>query len=448
MWIMARIPGDPAEIVAGDTVDRYVLMCHGHDGSLALRAGFNPVRVVCQNTLSLALDSGDGMVCLRHTSGLPAGLARLRKVISEQIGIFNGTTDAWRLLAARSCSDIDFDAYALRLFALARGEGDDAVRVIEPDATVGRRLLEDVRPLFEAGVGNDRKGVRGTWWAAYNAVTEWLTHHRGSTAGTEREQAERRFDSLHLGPGRRLGVRALMLALDAARRGLGQGAARPSAGAACRGIPAERALAKGIAARARAEKAQARQATRDAALRTRAEAKAAAASAATWKNRWSATKSGAGSMASSMSGVGMGPGVEWAAKAGAIIGAAVIAALSAGVGSAVFGGINDNIKQEQFRGQTATALQLFDFNAVDQQGQQVSAADQFAENLSNAKWYQQELVRIADASPGDQEQVGDLSNAAPIIALAHRIQVNVPEDFWTQTIVPPAAVCAAITKPV
>jgi phage/plasmid-like protein (TIGR03299 family) len=216
VWIMAKIPGDPAEIVAGDLVDRYVLMCHGHDGSLALRAGFNPVRVVCQNTLSLALDSGDGMVCLRHTSGLAAGLARLRTVIGQQIEIFNGTADAWRLLAARSCDDASFTAYVLRLLALTRGEGDDAARVIEPDATVGRRLLEDVRPLFEGGVGNDRAGVRGTWWAAYNAVTEWLTHHRGSPAGTEREQAERRFDSLHLGPGRRLGVRALMLALDAA----------------------------------------------------------------------------------------------------------------------------------------------------------------------------------------------------------------------------------------
>ena len=216
VWIMAKIPGDPAEIVAGDTVDRFVLMCHGHDGSLALRAGFNPVRVVCQNTLSLALASGDGMVCLRHTSGLAAGLERLRSVISQQIAIFNTTADAWRILAARHCDDAAFDAYALRLFALTRGEGDDAVRVIEPDATVGRRLLDDVRPLFAAGRGNDRAGVRGTWWAAYNAVTEWLTHHRGSPAGTAREQAERRFDSLHLGPGRRLGVRALMLALDAA----------------------------------------------------------------------------------------------------------------------------------------------------------------------------------------------------------------------------------------
>ena len=173
-------------------------------------------------------------------------------------------------------------------------------------------------------------------------------------------------------------------------------------------LATERALAKGIAARARAEKAQARVAARDAVSRGRAEAKAAAATAAMWKGRWSATKGGAGNVASAMGGVGMGPGVEWATKAGAVIGAAVIAALSAGVGAAVFGGINDNIKQEQFRGQTATALQLFDFNSTDAQGQNVSAADQFAENLSNAKWYQQELVRIADASPGDQEQVGDL----------------------------------------
>ena len=47
----------------------------------------------------------------------------------------------------------------------------------------GSRLLEVVRPLFESGAGNDAPGVRGTWWAAYNAMTEWLTHLRGSQQG-------------------------------------------------------------------------------------------------------------------------------------------------------------------------------------------------------------------------------------------------------------------------
>lgn len=219
VWIMARIPGGPEAIVpeADDIVERYVLLCHGHDGSLALRCGFNPVRVVCQNTLSAALERGDGMFCLRHTAGLSTALDGVRGVIARQIEIFHDSAAAWRHLAARTCSDAAFGAYALRVFAQVRGEGEDAAEV-QPGVQPGRRLLEAVRPLFEGGTGNDVAGVRGTWWAAYNAITQWLTHARGSAQGTERERAERRFDALHLGPGRKLGQRALMLALEAADR--------------------------------------------------------------------------------------------------------------------------------------------------------------------------------------------------------------------------------------
>lgn len=211
VWIMARVAGDPAEIAAGDIVDPYLLMCHGHDGSLALRVGFNPVRVVCANTLGLALESGEGMFTLRHTSGLDDGLTRARAVIASQIAVFRDTAEGYRLLAARRCSDADFEAYILRVLA---GTGEE----VEPGHTVGKRLLADIRPLFEGGRGNDAPGVRGTYWAAYNAVTEWLSHMRGSAAGTDQERAARRFEALHLGAGRRLGIRALLLALDAAER--------------------------------------------------------------------------------------------------------------------------------------------------------------------------------------------------------------------------------------
>jgi len=214
VWIMARVAGDPAEILAGDTVDPYLLMCHGHDGSLALRVGFNPVRVVCANTLALALDKGEGLFTLRHTSGLDEGLARARTVIHQQIDVFRDTAEGWRLLAAKRCSDADFEAYVLRTLAQPDEEG-------EPGHTVGKRLLETIKPLFHGGAGHDRPGARGTWWAAYNAVTQWLTHMRGAPMGTEAERAARRFEALHLGAGRRLSIRALMLALDAAERAPG-----------------------------------------------------------------------------------------------------------------------------------------------------------------------------------------------------------------------------------
>ena len=217
VWVMARVATDAIEVVPGDEVEPFVLLCHGHDGSLALRVGFNPVRVVCANTLAAALDDGDGLFCLRHTAGLSVALEDARRAISRQIEIFRGSADAWRHLAARRCDDAAFDRYVLGTLARVAGTDDgDAPETSEPGPATGKRILEVVRPLFAEGLGNDRPEARGTWWAAYNAVTQWLTHMRGSKAGTEAEQAARRFDALHLGDGRRLGRRALMLALAAA----------------------------------------------------------------------------------------------------------------------------------------------------------------------------------------------------------------------------------------
>lgn len=41
------------------------------------------------------------------------------------------------------------------------------------------RTLDTIRELFETGIGSDLPGSRGTYWGAYNAVTEFTTHHRG-----------------------------------------------------------------------------------------------------------------------------------------------------------------------------------------------------------------------------------------------------------------------------
>ena len=219
VWIMGKLAGvDPAEIVAGDVVEPFVLLCHGHEGSLALRVGFDPVRVVCQNTLNMALDAGDGLFCLRHTAGLASGLESIREALANQIRIFRGSVESWQVLAAKRCTGDDFERYALRVFGRTTGEGDGEVRKTGPGAEAGSRLLEVVRPLFESGAGNDAPGVRGTWWAAYNARTEWLTHLRGSQQGDAFDRAERRFDSLHFGDARKIGLRSLMLALEAAAK--------------------------------------------------------------------------------------------------------------------------------------------------------------------------------------------------------------------------------------
>jgi phage/plasmid-like protein (TIGR03299 family) len=54
IWVLAKLNRDPLVIAEGDTVEKFLLLSHGHDGSLAVRCGFTPVRVVCANTLAMA----------------------------------------------------------------------------------------------------------------------------------------------------------------------------------------------------------------------------------------------------------------------------------------------------------------------------------------------------------------------------------------------------------
>ena len=44
------------------------------------------------------------------------------------------------------------------------------------------RIYGEIETLFAKGRGNDMAGVKGTAWAAYNAVTEYITHERGRNA--------------------------------------------------------------------------------------------------------------------------------------------------------------------------------------------------------------------------------------------------------------------------
>jgi hypothetical protein len=64
-------------------------------------------------------------------------------------------------------------------------------------------------PLFEEGIGNDIDGVAGSLWAAYNAVTEFTTHHRGHSANS-------RLNSLWFGDSKKVNERALKAAMDLA----------------------------------------------------------------------------------------------------------------------------------------------------------------------------------------------------------------------------------------
>lgn len=118
-----------------------------------------------------------------------------------------------------------------------------------------------------------------------------------------------------------------------------------------------------------------------------------------------------GGIAGAFKSVGTGPAVEWAKTAALAAGVVFAGAFGMAAGKSLIGGVEENISAESSQNRIGTTLQLFDFNANS------DAAAQYTKNLQDAAWYSKELVRIADASPGDVGQVeGLFQNLLPGMA--------------------------------
>lgn len=196
VWVLAKLNREPMEIAPGDTVNKFLLLSNSHDGTLAVRVGFTPIRVVCANTLAMAHGSdASKLIRVKHTASVKANLEAIREVMNLANQTFEATAEQYRRLCCRTVSRMDVRRYVTQLF-----NAND-----EPSTRM-RNILDDCCKLFEIGKGNDLPGVRGTVWAAYNGVTEYLGTLR---AGSD----DNRLNSLWFGDSARMNKRALELAL-------------------------------------------------------------------------------------------------------------------------------------------------------------------------------------------------------------------------------------------
>lgn len=216
IWILAKLNRDPMEVAAGDIVEKYVLLSHSHDGSLAIRVGFTPIRVVCNNTLSMAhSDSASKLIRLKHSKNVHANLENLRDVMNLVNQEFEATAEQYRLLVNKQINQNDLRKYVKKLFDVT---GDDNViwtataRTKEMKEIVSERMkgiMDDVINLCEAGKGNNLPSVKGTYWSAYNGVTEYLSYVNG-------RNEDNRLNSLWFGQNANLNKLALLTAVEMA----------------------------------------------------------------------------------------------------------------------------------------------------------------------------------------------------------------------------------------
>lgn len=203
-WVLARLNQDPMEVVKGDPIEQYVLAFNGHDGKVSFKAFPTDVRVVCNNTVNMALKSKlSNKYKARHNRLVHEKVESLREDIEVMHLAFLNTIDKFKTLAKTNVkSEDELKTY----FQQVLQEKVDPDKEVRAD---GKRPLHVLMRLFEEGVGNDMPGVKGTYWAAYNAVSEAVTHLRARNSDT-------RLDNMIMGTSQQMLSLALDLGLQAA----------------------------------------------------------------------------------------------------------------------------------------------------------------------------------------------------------------------------------------
>jgi len=199
VWVLAAINRDPIEVAKDDIVKKYILLSNSHDGTLSVRLGFSPIRVVCNNTLTLAESdkAGSELIRVRHSKRTSETLEKLREVINVADRQFQATADqCYKLLANTQINAEDLRKYIKLVMEMPMDK---------PLSKPATQTVELIEELFQAGRGNDLPGVKGSYWAAYNAITENLSYFRG-------RNQDSRLDSLWFGDGAQINRSALAIA--------------------------------------------------------------------------------------------------------------------------------------------------------------------------------------------------------------------------------------------
>ena len=207
IWILAKLPSD-IQVAGDDIANKFLLLSNTHDGNNSVQIKFTPVRVVCQNTLTMALGRGP-TVRVVHNRDVRERLRQSEKLLGVINNRFARIEEVFQKAAQFKMNGKKLSGYMNHVFPdPQKPEGHDSEdERYQQELARAQQNRFWAMHFFEHGKGNDAKPVAGTLWAAYNGVTELVDHRCRPN-----QSDERRLDSIWFGDGYLVKARAFRVA--------------------------------------------------------------------------------------------------------------------------------------------------------------------------------------------------------------------------------------------
>lgn len=198
IWALAKT-GQSFTLRGNDVTQAYVLLATACDGSMATTAQFTSVRVVCNNTLAIALNGKSGAVKVPHQSKFDA------QAVKQELGIAVSTWGDFmvrmKALSERRINANEAKDYLTTVFSRPHP--------LNAPCLPNERSMSAALALFNGqGKGAELTGAKGTAFGLLNAVTQFVDHERRA------KSPDHRLDSAWFGKGAALKQKALDVAIE------------------------------------------------------------------------------------------------------------------------------------------------------------------------------------------------------------------------------------------
>ena len=199
LWLLGRIQDGTIEPVPGDPTEPYLLVTTSYDGHGATTALLTTTRVVCQNTLRVALSNGaDGAFKVRHSGTLDSKAHAAQSALRLARAATARTEATLKRLAALPLSAGQWESFLGNL--------------IPAESSRSENIRATLTGIFqELPERESQPVIAGTRYAALQAVTAYTTWARGTRSVDGKSAEEQRLTSSWFGDSAALNSRALAL---------------------------------------------------------------------------------------------------------------------------------------------------------------------------------------------------------------------------------------------
>lgn len=192
VWALTKMPSMSLKL-GKDVVDPYILLVNGHIGNHTMKILPTTVRVVCQNTLRMALKNSNRLSSgfqIKHSCNAMDRLLIAKNSLKEVCFEWDNTKKTIDKLANTPITDSTIEELISGTFGESKATSSRGDTLIE---NRNNKIWE----IFKSPTCNV-EGTSGTVWSAFNAITEFLDHE--STLRSENKTEARFSNNLIDGP--------------------------------------------------------------------------------------------------------------------------------------------------------------------------------------------------------------------------------------------------------